>query len=191
LGRVPHLNLISSLILIAVLFPMMWSLISGQVKAWNGSVRSYLHNEFLQKGNEASLFVALGFFSGAIQVLGTGKLLQQYFVGFVDNTGLFGFALAVPAIIVLLSMVGINNVVGIVLLGTILMPASSSVDPEFLCMLLVIGGSLSIIVSPFSIIAIVTSNLLQGSSYMVTRWNLGYVLFYLLLSAGALTLLFY
>jgi len=190
LNRAPHLNLISSLILATILFPLAWSLVFGQVKAWAVSVREYRRRDFPLKFNEASLFIAIGFFSEAVRISGIGQLLLKYFVGILETTGLIGIALAIPLIITLLAMIGINNFVGITFIGAILLPAKVGIDPVFLCMLYVLGGAISIVPSPFSIIAMITGNLLRTSSYWIARLNLGYTAVYLFLSSIVLTLCF-
>jgi hypothetical protein len=190
LNQIPRLNLISSLILATVLFPMIWSVIFRQAGAWAQSVRVYRRNEFPRKLNEAGLFIAIGFFSEAVRISGVGQLLLKYFIAIIETTGLIGIALSIPLLITVLSMVGINNFVGITFIGTILSPASAGIDPVFLCMLYVLGGAISIIPSPFSIISIITGNLLKTSSYWVARLNIGYSFLYLVLGAILLTVCF-
>lgn len=190
LNKVPQLNLISSLILATILFPLVWSIVFKKMKSWALSLQTYRHRDFPLKFNEASLFIAIGFFSEAVRVSGVGQVLLKYFMGIIETTGLIGIALTIPLLITLMSMVGINNFVGITFIGTILVPAKVGIDPVFLCMLYVLGGALSIIPSPFSIISIITGNLLQTSSYRIARLNIGYIFLYLILGSISLTLWF-
>jgi len=190
LNQVPHLNLISSLILATLLFPMFWSVAFRQVKPWALSVLTYRRKDFPLKFNEASLFIAVGFFSEAVRISGIGQLFLKYFMGIIETTGLMGIALTIPLLITLMSMIGINNFVGITFIGTILAPAKIGMDPVFLCMLYVLGGAISIIPSPFSIISIITGNLLHTSSYWIARLNFGYTFLYIVLSSILLTLWF-
>jgi hypothetical protein len=190
LNRIPRLNLISSLILATILFPLVWSVIFRQVKDWVLSIQTYRRKDFPLKLNEAGLFIAIGFFSEAVRISGGGQPLLKYFMGIIETTGLMGIALTIPLFITLMAMIGINNFVGITFIGSILLPSYVGVDPVFLCLLYVLGGSISIINSPFSIISIITGNLLGTSSYRVARLNLGYSFLYLTIGSILLVLCF-
>lgn len=148
-----------------------------------GAVKDYILYDLNKSVDLAFLYVALGFFSKMLEDSG----MFNYFVPYVLYLSETFNILLIPIIAIImlgLSIIGLHPFILIIVLGNILTHASSIILPVSIGMSLLLGASISYIVSPFAGIVLTTSRFLNVPiSDVGLRWNGLFGLLFLILGS--------
>lgn len=156
------LDLVTVVPIIAVVFSVVWSLmVSGFSTSLIKELWQYMADLSRYK-NEVIVFTGAGFFAAAVLVTGfMGRLtsLMQLVVG--SNIWLLTYILFL--VVLVLSLVGIHPLVAVTTLAVSLDPAGFGVSLDYLASVLICSFSISLLVSPFANIVMITANLFNMS----------------------------
>jgi len=184
-----NINSFEILILLLIIFPFFWSLTTRNLERWWENTKIYIHTDLTKKFSQINVFLALGFFSGAVELSGITEIIQSTVVNIITSLGTWALSFFIPVAIMLSTLTGINGVIVIALLSLVINPASIGVRPELLTSLYALGGALSYSISPFSVVTMSTSNLIGKSNYELAKANISFIAIYLVISVLCLTFL--
>lgn len=180
LQRTTTLSMIEIISILSIPFAWAWSLFLRQSREFWRSLKGYqksvknLHNTF-------AVFTAAGFFVEVLQHSPYIKTIDEGLVAASQQLTPAVFIAFIPVLTVLLSLIGFHPVVSITLLGAALHPQVLHVSPVWLSIALLGGGVITFIVSPFNATLNVTGTVSGESPGRLMRWNLPFVLAFLLM----------
>lgn len=132
-------------------------------------IKEYWKENIIKSSDLAALFVAVGIFARAIESGG----FADYFFGLVSfgQLGYLTFVL-IPLLIILFSVIGINPVISIVLVGQLFSPAQQFFPTVAIALALSLGTSISFMISPFAGIVLTMAKFTDSNPFNISlRWN--------------------
>ncbi|MBP2637910.1 MAG: hypothetical protein H6Q72_3817 [Firmicutes bacterium] len=135
------------------------------------TLREYWKSGLLKTVDLASLFVAMGIFSTAVQQSGVCELIQPELQVIVNGMGVWSMVL-VPILMILCAIAGIHPFISIVLFGQVLTAIELPLAPISIALSLALGGSISYIISPFAGIVLTLAKFINCRTVDIAlRWN--------------------
>ncbi len=163
-------NMLDLVIVVAVLFSGIWSLLLGQGKSYAAEAKKLFYDSLPDYGQQVSLFLCAGFFAGAIGE--SEQLMANILDSLVSFTGVLGFLYLIPVIIILLAITGIHPLITITVLGEGVSALGNAVPLPLLGYTFVLGGALALLISPFSAATLITAELVHRNPFKVgVVWN--------------------
>lgn len=159
---------------LAVVFPAVCLFMLGRRKTVGEVYADYFKNRAGRYDGEVVLFVAAGFFSAAFSVSGWSEKLTGFIMQF--SSGMGSLSLAVLAVIIIGSIMGIHPMVPVSAFAASLDLASMGVNPVNMALVLIMGWSLGAVVSPLSGTSLVVGTLTGRASAAVGLANLPYII---------------
>lgn len=167
-----------------------WMLKFMKNKALKASLKTY----WLGMSKEVdliALFVVFGIFAKAVESIGLADSL--YYSLHVEQFG-FLIIVLIPLIIILLSLLGVNAAISVVIVGQLFAPAHVFLPKIAIALALVFGSSLSFMLSPFAGMILTMSNYIDRRPGEISlKWNSlftaiffveGLLFIYLLMATG-------
>jgi hypothetical protein len=160
--------------MVAVLYPLLWCLLTGAMATYRQGIKAHVTLTIPSLKKEITLFLAAGFFSGAIGGTSFGlwvpKLLTMVPLP-------IPFTLVVSAVILITgtSLVGLHPIVLVTIFATGIDPASLGISPLFLALLLLGSWGISNPVSPASAVNNLLSGLLKKDVFELAAGNYKFV----------------
>ena len=174
------LGMIDTLIIISVIVPLAWSLVTGILPTYLQKTVQYFQIKVPGYGQPFSLFIAAGVFAVGLRSFGFESLLDQFLLLSFETLGSIGIIMIIVSVIMLLSWVGVHPVVSLVLIGQNLNFQSGIIPPLYYAIAMIIGGSLSNLTSPISAVTLVTAGLFQKNPFEVgITWNALFIVMFL------------
>ncbi|GIO15199.1 hypothetical protein J19TS2_47540 [Cohnella xylanilytica] len=158
----------------ALIYPFLWCLGTKEMAAYRAAFREHLTVTVPSLRKEITLFLAAGFFSGAI----AGTSLGEWIPKVLDAIPLpeaVTLAVLTVALITVTSLIGLHPIVLVTILATGVDPASVGVSPLFLALLLLGSWAISNPVSPASAVNNLLSGLLGKDVFKLAAGNYKYV----------------
>ncbi len=149
---------ISVVPVLALIFPALWMVLLGRWNYVAEGYADYFKNRLNGYGSEVVLFVAAGFFSGALSHSGWSVKLCSYVMHFSSGSK-SSAALVILASIVAAGLAGIHPMVLVSALAASLDPAALGFTPVQLSLVLISGWALGATVSPMSGTSLVVGSL--------------------------------
>lgn len=169
-----------------------WMLKFIKSKAIKSSFKTYWEG-MSKEVDLIGLFVVFGIFAKAVESIGLADSL--YYSLHIEQFGFLIIAL-IPLIIILLSLLGVNAAISVVIVGQLLVPAQVFLPKIAIALALCLGSSLSFMVSPFAGMILTMSNYVECRPGEISlKWNSkfsliffaeGVLFIYLLMAVGLL-----
>ncbi len=159
------------IILAGTLISLGWTLLLSRRPGLSGVLKSYWTDGLMKAAEIGPFFVAMGFFSGALEKSGVmdivGPALQSASISLGAGAVVF-----IGLVIVLCSLAGLHPFITIVLFGKILAHADLPIPPLTVALSLTVGAATSYMISPFAGMIMTVSKLLGAKATDVAiRWN--------------------
>lgn len=140
----------------------------------------YWRSGILKAVDMIALFVSMGIFAKAVEVAGLLGRLQPAVESLANAAGMFSLLL-IPALMLLLAVLGLHPFVSIMMFGKVLTGLDLPLSHSTLALCLAMGGSASYIISPFGGIVLTLAKFLDCPVLDVAfRWNRLFSLVFLL-----------
>jgi len=181
-GYLTSLSVLHGVIAVSPFYAGLWSLYLKKNRKFGKNVVDYLSKDMIGLADQFVLFTCSGLLGIALKTMAMGG---EWFteLPFHQDTFLFWFMPLVPVVIVFMSLVGINPLVSIVIIGEALQPMLLFDDLVILVLYLIIGGVVGLTLSPFGATVIYLSHIIDASPFMVgLRWSKSFSLVYGLVS---------
>jgi hypothetical protein len=169
---------------VSLIVTVSWMLYLGKGERFKECAREYLFKLLPSIGNEAILFLSAGFF-GVILLHTPFNVLLVEQLQKIDGLWPIAKILLLVGLPVILSVMGIHQIITVTILATSIDPALIGLHPVAFGILLMASWSISTIVSPVTPVNITLGILLRESSFAVGLGrNYGYALTAILLTTG-------
>jgi DcuC family C4-dicarboxylate transporter len=165
LSLITHWDLMVLISLTAAAFPLLCGLVLQHLPAYRQGMKKYYATSLVKVRSEVTLFAAAGFLGKALQLSGLGnripELLPDWLIAFPPL-----MCGAIMAIMILPSFIGIHPVATGTAIVASLVPAAIGMNTVTFAWTVLTGWVLTIMLSPFSGIA-----LILGSSTGLPSWT--------------------
>ncbi|WP_252314120.1 hypothetical protein [Sinobaca sp. H24] len=175
LERLLDINLVVLISVIAIAYPIMWSICINRVKAFGHSLQHYKNTILPNIHNEAVLFIAAAFFAKMVETTPVSPFIASFFASLNQLSPLLVIVVTI-GVIVLLGAGGIHQILTVSLIGASVSTADLMISVEAFALALMAGWSLSTVVSPVAALNLTLGTLLHRSPFKVGMWNAPYVL---------------
>jgi hypothetical protein len=159
--------------LTAIFYPMLWCLISRSFSFYKQGVKDHVTKSIPALKKEIVLFLTAGFFSGAVSQTDLGEWIPSLF-SILPIPLPIAFTICTLLLIVFTSMIGSHPIILITILATTVDPASVGVTSLFLGILLLVGWSISNLISPATAVNSLLSSLLKREVFDLIKVNYVY-----------------
>ncbi|RKD76284.1 hypothetical protein ATL39_0499 [Sinobaca qinghaiensis] len=175
LERLLDVNLVILISVIAIAYPILWSVCINKVQAFGRSLQHYKNTILPNIHNEAVLFIAAAFFAKMVETTPVSPFIASFFASINQLSPLLVIVMTI-GVIVLLGAGGIHQILTVSLIGASVSTADLTISVEAFALALMAGWSLSTVVSPVAALNLTLGTLLHRSPFKVGMWNLPYVL---------------
>lgn len=190
LGNVLHFSSLNSISLGCLIATFIWGALSGYFKQLLSHSRSFFSNGIIHLSDQISLLIAAGFFTFSMEHNGGLEWLGYFVQAASEKIGVTAVLSIVPVLILSLSFISVHPFAsGIIIASAI---SASSLDFEQLgfAVAIVSGITLGVLISPFSAVILILSSFSGESPYRLGfRWNISFVVAFLVLTAIAIMLI--
>ena len=155
-------NIITIIILTAIVVPVIWGFLTGNIKSVLKEIEK-ISGTFPNFKNETILFLSAGLLASVLSGTSFGGILTPMLVQISDTSYLL-FVMTILLLIVLLTLIGLHQIVVVPLIIIQVPPELVGIDPLVLSFIFILGWSISVVTSPVSLTTLLVSNLLK------TRW---------------------
>ncbi|WP_270165016.1 hypothetical protein [Paenibacillus sp. SYP-B4298] len=170
LERLVDLPMVIITCLAASVFPLLWCMLKRELPTFRQGLTNHFRVTLGSLQKEMTLFLAAGFFSGAISGIGFGPAIPEL-LGQLPLPVAFSFSLLTVAAVGLTSLIGLHPIVTVTVLVTSIDPASVGLNTVSFAILLLGSWSLSNPVSPASAVNNLLAGLLKQPVFRLTRAN--------------------
>lgn len=175
LERLLDINLVVLISVIAIVYPIMWSVCINRIRAFGRSLQHYKNTILPNIHNEAVLFIAAAFFAKMVETTPVSPFIASFFASLNQLSPLLVIVVTI-GVIVLLGAGGIHQILTVSLIGASVSTADLMISVEAFALALMAGWSLSTVVSPVAALNLTLGTLLHRSPFKVGMWNAPYVL---------------
>lgn len=175
--------------IVSLLFPITSALIQGKVSLFKNGMNNYYKLSLFKINNEVVLFTAAGFLGKSLEISGFGKYIPQIIPPWLNNYPFISI-LFLMILMVIIALLGIHPVVTASALVGSVNPMVLGFPPFIFAITILCGWAISILISPFSGMSLVTSGLVGLPPWDISikiNGPLGLVILFVL--AGVITLL--
>jgi len=155
-------NIITIIILTAIFIPILWGLLTGNIKSVLKEIIR-ISGTFPNFKNETILFLSAGLLASVLSGTTFGGILTPLLVVISDQSYVL-FVITILLLIILLTLIGLHQIIVVPLIIIQVPPELVGIDPLVLSFIFILGWSISVVTSPVSLTNLLVSNLLK------TRW---------------------
>lgn len=172
--RLTRLTMPTVVILTAFIFPAAWFLLKKRHRFLLNEGKQYVQKTVPLFKKEAVLFLATGFFSGAVSQTSFGDGLATFLTTvFQDFT--IGISFFIALTVILFSLIGFHPIMLITLYITSVDPTLLGMSPSYYAVLLLGSWGLATPVSPMTAISQLLGSLTHERVFTLSfRWNIIY-----------------
>ncbi len=135
-------------------------------------VHNYLESGLSVAIDIAGLFIAMGIFAEGLSASPFMGQLSALLAGFSQEVPTAAMIITIPAVIVVLALLGIHPFISLVIIGKTLTDSLIPLNTSTLAFCLILGGAVSYMVSPFGGIVLTLSNYLKRTPFEIAiKWN--------------------
>jgi hypothetical protein len=182
LEKILHIHLVYIVSLIALFFPLVWVVVLKKTKALPAQFNHYRKNVLPNVHNESIMIISASFFAKMAQLSPLPHYLSES-ITFVAGHSLLLALLAILLSILLLSLLGVHQILPITIYATSFSPAEMEITPVLLASVLAIGWAIGGLIAPVSSLNIVSGNLFGFNWIQLSRWNLPYIVLFIFFSS--------
>jgi hypothetical protein len=189
IDHVSGIGMLTVVTLLAIPFALAWSMALGRGRDFLRAGTQQLATRLPRMADQFAIFLAAGFFVSAMHLSGADHAVNLTFLHLHDLLGTRLFLLAMPAMALAASFIGVHPMVAIALLGESLKPEALGIGANLLAITLIGSSVLTYMLGPFSGTLGLVQAITRVSSYRLALWNLPYALGYVALLAATILLL--
>lgn len=173
---VTHWSMLVLVSLLALVFPALWGLFSSQWGLMKEHLIDYRDKSVPIMNNEIIMYISAGFFGQALKGTSFGQGINEFMTGLAQISFLL-FALLILVTMIVVTFIGIHQVVIVTVLATQMDPQMIGTSKEILAMVIMVAWAASSIISPVNPINLLVSGLVKKSSIEVGIRDNGRYLF--------------
>ncbi|RXT13673.1 hypothetical protein EIZ39_05860 [Ammoniphilus sp. CFH 90114] len=185
---ITHWSMLVLVSFVAILFPLVWCLFSHQWKALRQYLLDFRDQSVPIMNNEIIMYISAGFFGQSLIGTSLGQGLSIFMIDLAQISFLL-FALFILVTMVIVTYMGIHQVVVVTVLATQMDPILLGTTKEILAMVIMLAWATSSVLSPVNPVNLLVSTLVKRSSIQVgTRDNGWFLLSMCTIGIAILTL---
>lgn len=169
-----------SVVLLIIPFSIIWTLFIGGVKRYFTITIPHWKKRTEGLANYFFMFLSAGFFVEMLSLSGLLSFLKPVFSLASEKTLLF--YLIIGAYFLVTSLIGFHPLISLTFLAELLQPVLPMVDPIPLAIVLISCSLSTVMYSPYNLSVSILANQLTMNPFQLGRWNIGFAIFYMLLS---------
>ncbi len=174
-------GMVNTLIILSMIFPLLWQLVIGNLKPFLQRFKNQLNEDIPGSSSYIALLIGVGVFISGIQMFNLGENITLYINQMQLHLGTYFLLTIISIFLVFISIIGLHPLVVVILLAENINFADLSFPPELITISLVVGGVMSMLLSPFGTSTMLISKLVNRSLFEVSlRWNLRFALWFFL-----------
>jgi hypothetical protein len=162
--------------IISILLPMLWGFITRKWERVYAQWRIYVNQTVPMMNNEIMLFTSAGLLGHAVQGTAFANQISDFLTRVAQHSFIL-FALAVLAIVLIITYIGVHQIAVVAALAMQLNPQELGISTLALAMLLLLSWSISSALSPFSGLNLMVSRIVGISGVEVGLRSNGIHLF--------------
>lgn len=164
------------IILTALIFTFVWSLLLGEQQGFFKEARRFSSNILPNQSNEIALFLAAGFFSVAMSQSAISHHIEFLWLMIAEKS-IFLLILATILTVALFAFLGIHQIVIVSSILASISPEALDISNVAFAMLLLSSWAIASLISPVAPMNVITANLLNISIFrLVFRSNALYMM---------------
>ncbi|BCJ86690.1 hypothetical protein [Effusibacillus dendaii] len=161
---------------VSVLYPLIWCRLTGSLADYREGLHRHVHVSLPGLRKEIVLFLAAGFFSGAIGQSQVGDYVPEL-LAFFHGAAAVWFSVFTLLLALITALLGIHPIILMTILILGVNPASIGMTPLHFALLLLGSWGISNTISPATAVNNLLSVFLQVDVFRLSiRWNLAYSL---------------
>jgi hypothetical protein len=162
--------------ILSVLFPLSWAAARRKKSECLHSFHEYRTIVVPRMNNEVVLFLSAGLFAQSLAGTLIADKIKLFMINIAGVSFLL-FSITVIFSILILTFIGIHQIVIVTVLATQMNPEMLGTAPEVLALLLMVSWSMSSVLSPANPLNLIVSNAVKQSGFAVGfKWNGFYLL---------------
>ena len=169
-----------SVVLLIIPFSIIWTLCIGGVKRYFIITIPHWKKRTEGLSNYFFMFLSAGFFVEMLSLSGLLSFLKPVFSLASEKTLLF--YLIIGAYFLVTSLIGFHPLISLTFLAELLQPILPIVDPIPLSIVLISCSLSTVMYSPYNLSVSILASQLTMNPFQLGRWNIGFAIFYMLLS---------
>lgn len=172
-----------------MLVTFAWGALSGNLRSIASPAGAFFKNDIVKLSDQIILFTAAGFFTFSMEHSGVLEWLGYLVEETSRRIGTAALFSLVPLIIIILAMIGLHPFASGIIIARVLSLSPLYLNPLAFAAALMSGMSMAYVLSPFSGLILLMVSLTGKSPYKIgIKWNLSFVMIFLLLTAVFITL---
>lgn len=165
-----NLSATHCVIFTGLLIICIWMISLMKKSGKKAALADYWKNELLKSQGIASMFIAIGIFAQAVQDSGVISYIMPFLTRAVSYK--YFFLALLPAIILLLSIIGIHSFISIAVIGNVLASLSLPFSMVPVAVAMLAGSALSFSLSPYAGLTLTMSKFIDSSPFDISiKWN--------------------
>ncbi|SEN53069.1 hypothetical protein [Paenibacillus sp. OV219] len=160
----------------AVIFPLIWCIAKGSMATYRQGLTNHLTVTLPALKKEITLFLAAGFFSGAVGAVGFGAFVPKL-LAYIPLPMAVAFSLLAIVLIAGTSIIGLHPIVLVSVFANGVDPHSVGATPIYMAVLLLGSWAVSNTVSPASAVNNLLSGLFKRTVFELARPNYKFAAF--------------
>jgi hypothetical protein len=177
-----HQSFLFSVVLVLPFYTITWAQLLKKRKSYLVLITTKWKAHAEGISNYFFMFLSAGLFVKMISTTGWSLMLQSFFYTHINQP--FYFYLLTAAFFMITSLTGFHPLVAITIFSAIIQPMTSQLSALPLTVVLIACSLSTVMYSPFNLSVSLLSNELKVNPYKITAWNIGFAVFYILLSIG-------
>ncbi|MCA1010180.1 hypothetical protein [Halobacillus halophilus] len=171
-----NITYFNAVILFILPFTLIWALTIKQLKEFMSYNKKYWVPQVNGLQNLMLLFISLGFFSEMFEQTKMIHMIQTPLLH-LSTLPLLLF-IAIQLVSLLFSLIGIHPLVTISLMGTLIQPLLTELNPLSLAIVLLTSTLASDAAGTFNTTVTIMSQLTGRNPYRITKWNIGFAIWF-------------
>lgn len=190
--QLSSLNILTIIPLVFSAITVIWTLFYQSPSGLIKNLFSFSKEKIPKMGNEMTLFLAAGVFGEALLNLNLNEVIDKV----LQSSGITHVLLLVPILILLLTFLSLLGIHPVITMSVVGIPLSTSPffleDHVLISMGVLVGWSITVMLSPFSAVNLTLSNLTRDNSlFLGFKSNWGYTIFYGILLYGLICIIYF
>lgn len=187
-----HFGIIDSIIIISLFVPFIWVLFQGKINSYWQVFNKFTQVDLPNMHNNFIIFVSAGVFVIAMERIGLAHVIMPVFQNLQQVLGYYCVYFLIPLLAILLIGLGLPHFVVLMALSENIDISLLNVQPLIFAFLLIVGGTIGILLSPFSATNLMISSLVKKDVFSVSlKWNYLYSVLLLIVTISVLVLSVY
>lgn len=174
LERFPPFSMVLSICFVALIFPLVWCALKGNLKEYRHEVNNHLTKTLPGLRQEITLFLTAGLFSGVFVHSPWSGAMAGFFNSHFGHSPVF-MTFAISLAIICTAIIGLHPIISITIFATGIDPALIGLTREHFAIMLLASWGISVTVSPATAVNHLLAVALKKSVVDISlKWNWKY-----------------